>query len=85
MEIRANTYIYALLPKGYDLARDTTGKLKTDTNGQYVAVKTPAKASAHPTADLSYVDEIANYVWPVSQDYFYWTVPSFFELIIDSG
>jgi hypothetical protein len=42
-----HTYVYALLPKGYDLERDPTGKLKTDANGEYVAVKTPVKAAAH--------------------------------------
>jgi hypothetical protein len=40
-------YTYALLPKGYDLERDPTGKLKTDAYGEYVAVKTPVKAAAH--------------------------------------
>jgi hypothetical protein len=131
-------YIYALLPKGYDLERDPTGKLKTDASGEYVAVKTPVKAAAHSATgnrmvgstlitntknsfvrddvgkrifgvgipdhativavdfaaktarisskataansttmhvgdedNLSYVDKIVNYVWPVWQDYFY--------------
>lgn len=43
---RRSHYVYALLPKGYDLARDKNGRLRVKY-GQYYPVKTPAEASTH--------------------------------------
>jgi hypothetical protein len=63
--------VHALVPDGYDLARDLNGKLKPpDKNGHYVPVKTRNSAVDHGER-FSYADEVVKAVWPVTKDYFY--------------
>jgi hypothetical protein len=63
--------VHALVPDGYDLARDLNGKLKPpDKNGHYVPVKTRNSAVDHGER-FSYADEIVDFVWPITQQYFY--------------
>jgi hypothetical protein len=66
----SNKYIYALVPDGYDLAREKNGDFKRDNDGN------PVLAEVKPdepdeNVRLSYGDEIASDVWPVPQNYFY--------------
>ncbi len=62
-------YIYALVPNGYGLQRDENHELKQDhPNGNYLPAKPPPESAAD---QLSYGDEIVNYVWPEPQDYLY--------------
>jgi hypothetical protein len=62
--------VYALVPDGYDLERDRNGKLKRDKDKNLVPVEVKAKEPSEYVR-ISYRDEIAGYVWPVPQNYFY--------------
>jgi hypothetical protein len=63
--------VYALVPDGYDLARDKAGKLEPpDKNGHYVPVKIKDSDENDPNR-ISYADDVVKTIWPVTKDYFY--------------